>query len=139
MMKISAAICTRDRSALLEKAIQSLIDQTLTDEDYEILVVDNASTDNTRQVACQGFPHAKNSRYTHNPEIGVARSRNKAWQSAKGNYIAFLDDDAVAAPDWLERIVDVFEKGPEDLAFVGEKGFGKLVAGGGIEPPTLRL
>ena len=48
--KISAIICTHNRAGYLEKALQSLMDQTLTADEYEIIVVDNVSTDQTRRI-----------------------------------------------------------------------------------------
>ena len=103
-IKISAIICTHNRSAYLEKAIRSLIDQTLPKEQYEIIVVDNASTDSMREIV-ERFQ----ARYIYEPILGLSQARNTGWQAAKGEYVAYLDDDAIAAPQWLEKILDVFE------------------------------
>lgn len=105
---VSAVICTHNRSAYLKKAIRSLIDQTLTRDGYEIIVVDNASTDDTKALF-DSFGGITNARYIHEPVLGLSQARNTGWRSAAGRYVAYLDDDAMAAPDWLERIVRSFE------------------------------
>ncbi len=107
-LQISAIICTFNRAVYLGKAIQSLVDQTLLKEQYEIIVVDNASTDNTKTIV-EGFKQVKNLRYIYEPVMGLSQARNTGWQGAQGEYVAFLDDDAIACADWLERIIEAFE------------------------------
>jgi len=106
-IQISAIICTLNRSAYLKKAIQSLIDQTLPKEQYEIIVVDNGSTDNTKTIV-EGFKYFKNLHYIYEPIIGLSQARNTGWQNAQGKYVTYLDDDAIACPEWLARIVKAF-------------------------------
>lgn len=119
-IRISAVICTYNRAAYLQKAIQSLVDQTLPQNYYEIIVVDNASTDNTKATV-EGFDHFENLRYIHEPIMGLSQARNTGWQNAQGEYIAYLDDDAIACPEWLERIVDAFDTVKPQPASVGGK------------------
>ena len=107
-IRISAIICTLNRAAYLEKAIQSLADQTLPEEQFEIIVVDNGSTDNTKTMV-EGFKHLENLRYIYEPIMGLSQARNTGWQNAQGDYVAYLDDDAIACPEWLERIVQAFD------------------------------
>ena len=106
-VSVSAVVCTRNRPNCLGKAIGSLVDQTLPKGRYEIIVVDNASTDNTKAVV-EGF-QSENLRYIYEPVLGLSRARNTGWQNARGEYVAFIDDDAMACPEWLERIVTAFE------------------------------
>ncbi len=106
--RISAVICTHNRSAYLAQAIRSVADQTLPHDQYEVIVVDNASTDNTKAVV-DGFAGAANLRYLYEPVLGLSQARNTGWQSARGKYVAYLDDDAIASPDWLGRILSAFE------------------------------
>jgi glycosyltransferase involved in cell wall biosynthesis len=105
---VTAILCTRNRAAWLERALHSLARQSLPAEAREILVVDNASTDDTpaavRRLAAELTPI----RYLAEPRLGLSFARNAGWQAANGEIIAYLDDDAVAAPDWLERIRDTF-------------------------------
>lgn len=108
-IQISAIICTYNRSHYLHKALNSLINQTLSKDDYEILVIDNGSSDDTKKVT-EGFFHIQNLRYIYEPILGLSQARNTGWKNAKGKYIAYLDDDAVASPQWLEKIVEAFER-----------------------------
>ena len=107
-IKISAIICTHNRPSYLKKAVQSLVGQTLPKHEYEVIVVDNASTDDTKAVF-EGFLHVQNLRYIYEPILGLSQARNTGWQNAKGSYTAYIDDDAIACPEWLERIVHAFD------------------------------
>src|SRR4051812_37764690 len=108
-IRISAIIPTYNRDAYLGKAIQSLVDQTLATEQYEILVIDNCSTDHTREIVCNEFGHVPNLRYIYEPVQGLNQARNTGWRQARGELVAFLDDDAIANSEWLEKILMVFE------------------------------
>lgn len=118
--KISAIICTHNRSDLLAKAIESLIGQTMDKSHYEIIVVDNASTDQTREL-CEGYRDIDNFRYIYEEEAGLTIARNLGLIEAKGKYVGFLDDDAIASREWLERIVHAFETITPPPASVGGK------------------
>jgi glycosyltransferase involved in cell wall biosynthesis len=107
-IKISAVICTHNRAEYLVKAIESLLEQTLSKGSYEIIIVDNCSTDGTRE-AVERFLSEKNVRYIYEPVLGLSHARNTGWRNARGSFVAYLDDDAVASSVWLERIVEVFE------------------------------
>lgn len=107
MKVISAIICTHNGQKTINTAIQSLISQTLPKTDYEILVVDNVSNDNTRDIV-KSYDGRKILRYLSEPTLGLSNARNKGWKEAASNYIAYLDDDAIACPEWLERILEAF-------------------------------
>jgi glucosyl-dolichyl phosphate glucuronosyltransferase len=109
VIQISAIICTYNRANYLRKAIQSLSEQSLATDCYEILVVDNRSTDNTKQIVKEEFAHISNLRYLYEPIQGLSQARNSGWQNALGKYVAYLDDDAIASPHWLAKIIEVFE------------------------------
>jgi len=119
-VRISAVVCTHNRAAYLRKALRSLVCQTLARELYEVVVVDNASADSTREVVAE-FGDVSNLRYLYEPVVGVSRARNAGWRSAKGEYVAYLDDDAVASPEWLEKFVEVFETFEPSPGCVGGK------------------
>lgn len=104
---ISAIICTRNRADYVLKCIPSVISQTLPEENYEVIVVDNGSTDNTKQVVL-AFQGSRNIRYIYEPAVGLSQARNTGWKNASGRYVAYLDDDAIANPNWLQRILDDF-------------------------------
>ena len=108
MVRISAVICTRNRAEYLRKAIRSLVEQSLPAGEYEILVVDNASTDDTPRVTCEEFKDVPNLRYIHEPIVGLSQARNTGWRNARGRYVAYLDDDATACFRWLEVALEAF-------------------------------
>lgn len=105
---ISIVIPTYNRAKYLTKAIQSLVDQNMPKDIYEIIVVDNCSTDPTKEVVKQ-FSSMGNIVYIYEPTLGAPRARNTGWYNARGKYVAYLDDDAIAYPTWLDKIVEVFE------------------------------
>lgn len=107
-IKLSALICTRNRAHYVRKAIESLLDQSLSPELYEIIVVDNNSEDETRQVV-EAYLHDARVRYLCEPVAGLSRARNTGWKAARAPYVAFLDDDAVARHQWAEKYVEAFE------------------------------
>jgi glycosyltransferase involved in cell wall biosynthesis len=119
-VRISAVVCTHNRAGYLRKALRSLVDQTLAPWEYEIIVVDNGSQDNTKQVVSE-FSDVPNLRYLSEPIIGVSRARNTGWRNAEGMYVAYLDDDAVASPGWLAKFIDVFETFKPSPGAVGGK------------------
>lgn len=107
-IELSAIICTYNRADYLRKSLKSLTQQTLPVERFEIIVVDNNSNDDTRKVTLEEYAAVPNLRYLFEPVPGLSRARNTGWQNAAGRFIAFLDDDAVAAPQWAETFLEVF-------------------------------
>ena len=126
-IKISAIICTFNREQYLHKAIQSLVEQTLEGELYEIIVVDNCSTDRTKQVVTEKFAHISNLRYLYELILGISQARNTGWQNARGEYIAYLDDNAIASPVPLEKIGVIFD--PQGFCLVSVIAIIALVVG----------
>lgn len=99
-VRLTAAICTRDRMRELQRALSSLIAQE--EPPDEILVVENAPRDErTRKMVERHFPGKRpRVRYIAEPVPGLDFARNRALAEATGEVIAFLDDDAVADPGW---------------------------------------
>jgi glycosyltransferase involved in cell wall biosynthesis len=104
--KVSVIIPTYNRSELVERAVKSVLCQTYTD--YEIIVVDDGSTDDTR-FNLQSYPV----RYIRQNNSGSASARNRGIRESKGKYIAFLDSDDWFLPDKLARQVEVMEGNPD--------------------------
>lgn len=117
---ISAVVCSHNRIALTVKAIESLINQTFDKALYEIIAIDNASTDKTADVLKEKFSKVSNFRYVYEPKVGISEARNRGLSEVKSKYIAYIDDDSVASSDWLSRIVNLFEDN-ENIACVGGK------------------
>ncbi len=124
--KISAIICTHNRDRYLGLAIDSLLKQDLAD--FEILVIDNASTDTTRAVVesrlaeLNGIqrPQGPRLRYIYEPTLGLSAARNRGAQEAEAPILAYLDDDAIATPQWLGHLVQSYEQDSK-LAIAGGK------------------
>uniref|UniRef100_B8HT95 Glycosyl transferase family 2 n=1 Tax=Cyanothece sp. (strain PCC 7425 / ATCC 29141) TaxID=395961 RepID=B8HT95_CYAP4 len=117
---ISVVICTYNRASYLAKAIQSLLEQSLEPQSYEIIIVDNGSTDTTKMTVEQ-FSANINIRYIYESNQGLCYARNTGWRKAKGKYVAYLDDDAIASPFWLNKIIEVFDSGIANPGCVGGK------------------
>ena len=106
--RIAVVIPTRNRSGFLAKALASVADQT--EKVAEVVVVDDASTDETaalvRNLAAKGMPIT----YIRNAEpLGGSGARNKGVAAARGDYVAFLDDDDDWLPEKIERQADLIE------------------------------
>lgn len=106
-VEVSVVIPTHNRSALLRRALEGVLAQGISPERYEVIVVDNASDDDTRDTVEARLDDPR-VRYVFEPSLGLAHSRNAGWQAARGEIVAFLDDDAVPADDWLGRVLEVF-------------------------------
>ncbi len=116
-LSISAIICTHNRDQYLGAAIDSLLAQTL--EDIEVIVVDNASTDTTAEVVQPRLSDPR-LRYVYEPTLGLSTARNAGANAAKGDILAYLDDDAVASPQWLAALLEVYEQNSK-VAIAGGK------------------
>ena len=105
MVKVSVIIPAYNGDRYIQEAIASVLVQTYTD--YEIIVVDDGSTDNTLQVLEQ---YGERIKYFSQTNQGVAASRNLGLAKAKGEYIAFLDQDDVFLPHKLASQVALLEQ-----------------------------
>lgn len=108
---ISVVICTYNRQTYLQTAIENLISQDAGGVDWELIVIDNNSTDGTAAL-CARYQERGLLRYVHEPELGLCFARNTGWRCARGAIVAYLDDDAVAEPGWLKAICDAFRVFP---------------------------
>lgn len=108
-IRVSIIVCTYNRPDYLRRAIKSLAKQTLDQNLYEILVVDNGSVRSARQLVEEMRNNIPNLHYLYSNEPGLSIARNLGIKKSTGKYIAFLDDDAVACREWLAAIVDSFE------------------------------
>jgi glycosyltransferase involved in cell wall biosynthesis len=109
---ISVIIPTYNSANFISEAIGSVLHQTCSD--YEIIVIDDGSTDNTKEIIEKYFPQVK---YFYIPNQGVSRARNYGIQMARGEFIAFLDADDLWLPEKLEKQLEVF-KADQELMMV---------------------
>lgn len=101
---ISVVICTYNRVDVLARTLESFAAQEgLGRVDHELLVVDNNSTDGTRQVV-DGAGGLHGARHVFEPVQGLSAARNRAVRESRGDTIAFLDDDVIVDAQWLLRL-----------------------------------
>lgn len=116
---ISVIVCTYSRCESLKDTLESLLTQESDDSfNYEIIVVDNNSNDKTRDVVesyIQKLPNRV--RYVFESAQGLSSARNKGVKEAKGEILAFTDDDVIVSPSWLKNIVETFEQYCADCVF----------------------
>lgn len=105
--EISVVIPTFNRCLLLKRALLSVYNQTLLP--FEVIVVDDGSTDNTNSQLSPQFPNVI---WVSQENYGVSCARNQGIQKAKGNWIAFLDSDDTWHPQKLERQFDFLKRNP---------------------------
>lgn len=122
---LTAIICTYNRAKYIGNLLESIAKNDLEKSKYEIVLVDNNCTDNTREI-CEAFAKAHKDvqfRYVLEPEQGLSAARNKGIKEAKGDVIVYIDDDALVDTDYLRTYAEWFEAHPETMA-----------CGGPIEP-----
>lgn len=127
--QIAAIICTHNRDNYLGAAIDSLLNQDC--DNFEVLVVDNGSSDRTLQIveARLSDPRLK---YIYEPVLGLSVARNTGAKATTTPILAYLDDDAVASPQWLKVLVEAYAKN-DSLAIAGGKV--TLIWPEGVTPP----
>jgi glycosyltransferase involved in cell wall biosynthesis len=105
-MKITTILCTYNRHQSLTAALESIARQRLPETtEWEVIVVDNNSTDQTREVAeefCCTYPGRF--RYVFEPHPGKSYALNTGIREAKGDVLAFMDDDVTLEADWLQNL-----------------------------------
>ena len=112
---VTVAVCTRDRPADLAMCLEAL--KSLNYSNLDILVVDNApSNDATEQLIQTTYP---NVRYVCEPRPGLSWARNRAIVEARGEIIAYTDDDVVVDPGWITNLVNVFATNSKVMVVTG--------------------
>jgi glycosyltransferase involved in cell wall biosynthesis len=118
---VTIVIPTRNRAHLLHDALTSLVQQDYSDDLYEVVVVDDGSTDATAGIARQ-FSQARRAplvRLVSQAPKNQSAARNRGVDNAKGSLIAFLDDDELAPAGWLSSLVDATFRYPDADCFGG--------------------
>jgi glucosyl-dolichyl phosphate glucuronosyltransferase len=110
MIDVTVAICTWNRSAMLRQTLERLTSLRVSgDRTWELIVVNNNCTDDTDQV-CLAFEGRLPIRIVHEPTPGQSHARNAAIREARGRYLAWTDDDVIVDSEWLEALVQAFER-----------------------------
>jgi glycosyltransferase involved in cell wall biosynthesis len=113
MPRVSVVIPTYNRAACIKDAIESVLAQTF--HDYEIIIVDDGSRDDTRQTI-EGY--GSRVQYIYQNNAGVSAARNKGISEARGEWVAFLDSDDEWLPMKLSRQMECLAKFPDVIALV---------------------
>lgn len=112
---VTVAICTHDRPERLARCLEAVLELPLP-ADAEVLVVDNAPPDGRTRDVVAGRPRA---RYVREPRPGLDFARNAALAEARGELLAFLDDDVVAAAGWWDGLLRAWRTFPDAGAVTG--------------------
>ena len=115
---VSVVICTFNRCERLGHALESVVAQSYPSELTQVIVVDNGSTDRTADVVERFQSRLRNLLYLVESRPSVPLVRNRGLEEARGWIVAFLDDDAIAAPTWVEELQKVWVRDP-DVSAVG--------------------
>ncbi len=126
-MKFSVVVCTYNYAHLLPDTLRSIAAQTA--RNFELLIVDDGSTDNTAEIAEKFRPQFQDFRYLKKSHTGPADSRNVGAAAAQGSHIAFLDADDLWSVHYLSAMQEVFNANPraelalcEGIIFRSENG-----------------
>lgn len=109
---VSILVCTRNRANQLAGTLKSL-SAIQSSVPWEAIILDNASTDGTKEVisaACASDPRL---RYAHEAQPGLGAARDSGWRLARGEVVALSDDDCYFTPDFVDSIWSVFAEHPE--------------------------
>lgn len=122
---ISLIFPTRNRAELLAFALNSIVNQTLSSDRFEVIVVDNGSTDNTAKTTDRFTERLTNLRYIYDAEPGLHTGRHRGMLESTGNILVFADDDIEAFPTWLASIEEAFQD--PNVAMVGGNNLPKFL------------
>ena len=121
LMQLSIIICSFNRASYISDALTCLYEQTSGLEAFEAIVVDNNSTDNTAQVYKNWRASHPNGSFTYTTETsqGASFARNTGAKIAKGQWICFLDDDALATETYVANVIKHIQDKPYAVGFGG--------------------
>ncbi len=110
---LSIIVCTYNREKYLSRCLDGLAKQNNIDpQSFEILLIDNKSTDNTKTI-CNNFISQNktlNIRYIFEETPGLSNARNRGWNEAKGTFVAYIDDDAIPATEWTQEALSLINR-----------------------------
>ncbi len=121
-LRISVVIATYNREKYIGRALEGLRCQTLDFSEFEVLVIDNNCSDSTMQVVemfAKAYPEFP-LRTMQEPKQGLSHGRNRGVNESRAPILTFLDDDAVAPPDFLSKAVGYLDARPELMAIGGK-------------------
>ena len=119
--KASVAICTYNRLSLLKLCIESIAALKTTPDLFEVLIIDNNSTDGTEEFCKTVSQHYPNHqwRYFKETNQGIAFARTRGAKEATGDIVAYIDDDCLAEANWLDEIISFYDNNAEAMSTGG--------------------
>ena len=114
-LHFSVCICTYNRAELLASALDSACELDFPGDQYEIIVVDNGSSDHTSKVVRSHVQEHPAVRYVLEEVPGLSQARNRAWQEARGEFVAYIDDDCKTPEQWLSVAAAIIVRYNPDL------------------------
>lgn len=120
--EISLIICTYNREKFLPEALQSITHQTLDARKFQLIIVDNNSTDNTGKISRQFIDNhpAINIKYCFEENKGLSFARNRGIAEASAPLISYIDDDVILPPEYLETVINFFTKNTDAVGMGGK-------------------
>jgi glycosyltransferase involved in cell wall biosynthesis/acetyltransferase-like isoleucine patch superfamily enzyme len=112
-LRVSIVVSSKDRRAFLPGLLSALTKQTLSPDRFELVIVDNGSSDGTEAYLREVAPSLpfRTTVLRREPPGGPARGRNAGWNAARAPVIAFTDDDCLPSPEWLEEGLRIMGEG----------------------------
>lgn len=105
-MKLSYIVTVYNTQSMIARCMNSLLNQNLSDDEYEIILVDNGSTDNSGKVCDEFAEKYNNVKVLHLENLGAGASRNSGIKVAKGEYIWYIDSDDLIEPQVVRELLD---------------------------------
>ena len=127
---LSVIIPTRNRASLLKKALLSITKQTFPSDQFEVIVVDNGSIDDTAEICKKYESKLPEFQWIYEKTPGLHVGRHLGLEHARGEILVYADDDIVAFPTWLEGVAESFQD--HEVALVG----GRILPKYETEPPS---
>ena len=118
-MVLSITICTYNRLEYLKKCLTSILDQTQGSQIIEINIIDNNSTDNTKNYISERQKKFPEINYYLEKKQGISHARNLSFKVCKGDFLAFVDDDAVINKNWLESLLNELKTQNQNIVYGG--------------------
>lgn len=118
---ITVAVCTYRRFDRLSLCLESLQNQTVSNDNFTLLIIDNSLQPEISIKFKQSLSHISNLNYIITQKCGIAYARNKAVEHCKTEILAFTDDDCILPTNWVETILYSFNNLPNSVAAIGGK------------------
>lgn len=113
--EISVIVCTYNREQMLPGCLESLANQRADSDLYEVLVINNNSTDNTQHAAEEFAKKHSNFHVLFEKNQGLSRAKNRGVKEAAADYVAFIDDDSRAPETWIQEALEIIREKKPDI------------------------